>query len=176
MKSRINKIELVYNSYINNFPSRRIRKYLLKKFLASFGSRNGVQMNCKFMSGKDIHLGNHNAINFGCILDARRTDIRLGNNISIGPEALILSFDSGYGELGPDDKRRETFIDDYSWICYRSIIFPGVKIGKGAVVGAGAVVINDINPYTIVAGNPAKLIGRRNKTLDYRINYDPWLM
>ena len=176
MKSKINKKELIYNSFINNVPSRRIRKYLLKKFLASFGIRNGVQMNCKFINGKDIYLGNHNAINFGCVFDARRIDIRLGNDVSIGPEALILSFGSGYKDREADNERKETFIDDYSYISYGSIILPGVKIGKGAVVGAGSVVFNDIKPYTIVSGNPARFIKRRNKTLDYRINYDPWLM
>lgn len=176
MKSRINKKELIYNSYIKNFPSRRIRKFLLKRFLASFGIRNGVQMNCNFINGKDIYLGNRNAINFGCLFDARRIDIRVGNNVSIGPEALILSFGSCYKEYGTENERKETFIDDYSYIGYGSIIFPGVKIGKGSVVGAGSVVINDIKPYTIVSGNPARFIKRRNKNLDYRINYDPWLM
>ena len=48
------------------------------------------------------------------------------------------------------------------------IVLQGVKIGKGSVVAAGAVVTKDIEPYSIVAGVPAKVIGKRNADLDYK--------
>jgi maltose O-acetyltransferase len=62
------------------------------------------------------------------------------------------------------------------WIGYRAIVLPGVTIGNGAVVGAGAVVAKDVEPYKIVAGNPAKVIGERPKDLNYECNYRPWLV
>ena len=49
-----------------------------------------------------------------------------------------------------------------------AIVLQGVKIGKGAVIAAGSVVTKDIEPYSIVAGVPAKVIGKRNPDLDYK--------
>jgi len=67
-------------------------------------------------------------------------------------------------------------IEDRVWIGYRAIVLPGVKIGEGAVVGAGAVVAKDVEPYAIMAGNPARKIGERPKGLIYDCNYRPWLL
>ena len=64
--------------------------------------------------------------------------------------------------------RGGVFIDDYAWICCRSVILPGIKIGKGAIVASGAVVTKDVPPYAIVGGIPAKVIGwREKKNYDY---------
>ena len=60
-----------------------------------------------------------------------------------------------------------TLIEDFVWIGSRSIILPGVKIGEGAIVAAGAVVTKDVLPYTVVGGIPAKQIAIRD-----RKNYD----
>ncbi|MDH6066721.1 hypothetical protein NWP26_05500 [Chrysosporum ovalisporum APH033B] len=67
-------------------------------------------------------------------------------------------------------------IGNRAWIAYRVIILPGVTIGEGAVVGAGAVVTKDVEAYTIVAGNPARVIGQRSANLTYQLNYFPWLL
>ena len=61
----------------------------------------------------------------------------------------------------------QTTIDDYAWICSRSIILPGIHIGEGAVVASGAVVTKDVEPYSVVGGIPAKKIGKRNPNLNY---------
>ncbi|WP_410478930.1 DapH/DapD/GlmU-related protein [Pedobacter frigiditerrae] len=58
-------------------------------------------------------------------------------------------------------------IDDYVWLGSRVTVLPGVHIGKGAVVGAGAVVTKNVPPFTIVAGIPAVKIGERNRDLTY---------
>jgi maltose O-acetyltransferase len=60
-------------------------------------------------------------------------------------------------------------IEDYAWLSCRTVILPGVKIGFGAVVCAGAVVTKNIEPYSIVAGVPAKKIGERAKNLSYNL-------
>ena len=53
---------------------------------------------------------------------------------------------------------RAVTIEDDVWICGGATIVPGVKIGKGAVVAAGTVVTKDVEPYTVVAGNPGRVI------------------
>ena len=166
-------LALLYNSCIGNFPLRGVRRLYLRKWLGCLGSGTGVQMGCRFLNGRKVHLGDRNVINFGCLLDGRKFQIRTGSDVSIGPEASILT-------LGHDPQSREfadrggdVVIGDRAWIGYRAIILPGVTIGEGAVVGAGAVVTGNVEPFFIVAGNPARKIGERNQQLDYRLNYDP---
>lgn len=62
-------------------------------------------------------------------------------------------------------KSKPVFIDDDVWIGFNSIILGGVKIEKGAIIGAGSVVTKDVKAYSIVAGNPARVIGYRFNTL-----------
>jgi maltose O-acetyltransferase len=114
-------------------------------------------------------------INFDCLFDGRRHAIRVGNDVSIGPEAAILTL--GHDPQSPDfvDKGGEVTLGDRVWVCYRAIILPGVRIGEGAVVGAGAVVSRDVEPYSIVAGSPAKPVGSRSKNLRYSCEFAPWL-
>ena len=66
----------------------------------------------------------------------------------------------GFLEQGAIEGKGITVGED-CWIGIRSIIMPGVTIGNGAIVGAGAVVTKDVEPYKVVAGNPAKVIGER---------------
>jgi len=61
-------------------------------------------------------------------------------------------------------------IDDYAWIATNAIILPGVHIGRGAIIGAGAVVSKDVQPYQIVVGNPAKAIAKQRCE---ELNYNP---
>jgi maltose O-acetyltransferase len=133
-------------------------------------------MGSRFLNGRKIYLGDRNIINFGCLFDGRHYSIKTGNDVSIGPEATILTL--GHDPQCPDfsNKGGNVEIGDRAWIAYRAIVLPGVVIGEGAVVGAGAVVTKDVEPYTIVAGNPARAINRRSSSLNYTLNYNPWLL
>jgi len=130
-------------------------------------------MGCHFLNGRKIHLGERNVINFGSLLDGRKFHIRMGNDVSIGPEAAILTL--GHDPQAPDfaDRGGDVIIGDRVWIGYRAMILPGVMIGEGAVIGAGAVVTKNVEPFAIVAGNPARKIGERNQKLTYRLEYNP---
>ncbi|MEH1975656.1 MAG: DapH/DapD/GlmU-related protein [Nostoc sp.] len=164
-----------YNHLIGNLPSRKIRMTYLKSYLAAVGQSTSVQMRCQFLNGRKIYLGDRNVINFGCLFDGRHYQIRTGCDVSIGPEASILTL--GHDPHSPEfaDKGGDVIIGDRVWIAYRAIILPGVTIGEGAVVGAGSVVTKDIEPYTVVAGNPARFIKKRSPDLHYALNYQPWL-
>jgi len=66
-------------------------------------------------------------------------------------------------------------IEDYCFIGPRAIILPGIKVGRGAIVAAGAVVTKDVPPFAIVGGVPAKIIGeRKNKSLQYKLGRARW--
>jgi len=130
-------------------------------------------MGCRFLNGRKVHLGERNVINFGCLLDGRKFPIRTGHDVSIGPEASILTL--GHDPQSSDfaDRGGEVIIGNRVWIGYRAIILPGVTIGEGAVIGAGAVVTKSVEPFAIVAGNPARKIGERTQKLTYQLEYNP---
>jgi maltose O-acetyltransferase len=130
-------------------------------------------MGCQFLNGRKIRLGERNVVNFGCLFDGRRYSITTGDDVSIGPEASILTL--GHDPQSPEFALRggEVTIGDRVWIGYRALVLPGVSIGEGAVVAAGAVVTKSVEPYTIVGGNPARLIGQRSRDLVYSLNFRP---
>ena len=165
-----------YSSIFSDFPISSFRHCYLKRYLAFLGKQSSIQMGCRFLNGRKVYLGDRNVINFGCLLDGRHYTIKTGHDVSIGPEATILTL--GHDPQCPNfgNKGGDVVIGDRAWIAYKAIILPGITIGEGAIVGAGAVVTKDVAPYTIVAGNPAKVVGHRNKDLTYELNYQPLLL
>ncbi len=170
-----NLIAYVYNEWAGRLPSHLARRTFLHRSLKGLGEGTSVQLRCRFLNPRKVSFGERNVINFGCLFDGRKFGIQTGNDVSIGPEASILTL--GHDPRSPDfaDRGGEVLIGDRAWIGYRALILPGVTIGEGAVVGAGAVVARDVAPYTIVAGNPAKVIGERRRDLSYELNYRPFL-
>lgn len=165
----------LYNEIVGRLPVRTLRRLYLRGWLADMGSQTGVQMGCRFLNGRKIHLGERNVINFGCLLDGRKFQIRTGHDVSIGPNATILTL--GHDPQSPDmaDRGGDVVIGDRVWIGYGALILPGIKLGEGSVVGAGAVVTKDVEPFTIVAGNPARKIGERIRDLKYKMKHAPFL-
>jgi acetyltransferase-like isoleucine patch superfamily enzyme len=165
-----------YNDFIGKIPSRMVRNNYLKMYLSDFGKKTAVQSGCRFLNGRKVHLGERNVINFGCLFDGRKFHVRTGDDVSIGPEATILTL--GHAPQSPDfaDRGGDVVIGSRVWVGYRALILPGVTVGEGAVVGAGAVVTKNVEPFAIVAGNPARKIGERNRDLNYHLNYNPYLL
>jgi acetyltransferase-like isoleucine patch superfamily enzyme len=163
----------LYNSMVGHLPSRTLRKLYLKSWLGKMGTETGVQVGCRFLNGRKVHLGERNVISFGCLLDGRKYQITTGADVSIGPEASILTLGHDPQSAEFADRGGNVVIGNRVWIGYRAMILPGVTIGEGAVVGAGAVVTKDVESFSIVAGNPARRIGERNQDLNYRLKYDP---
>lgn len=87
--------------------------------------------------------------------------VTLGNYVCINDGAILLSASHDVSDSLWRHKKKPIEIGDYAWIATNAIILPGVKIGKGAVVGAGAVVSKNVKDYSIVIGNPAKEIDKK---------------
>jgi len=118
----------------------------------------------KLVIGNDCTIGNH------CSLDSRG-GLTIGNRCNISSHTLFVS--GKHNIHSPDFESCELSIvvEDYVWICTRSLILGGITIGEGAVVAAGAVVTRSVEPYTVVAGVPAKVIGKREKNLSYNPSF-----
>lgn len=123
-------------------------------------------------SYENIFVGENVNLGYRPVLIASRSKIVIGNNVMFGPQVTIRGgnhridivgramIDIGDLEKRPEDDPGVTIEDDV-WIGTRAIILAGVRVGRGAVVAAGAVVTKDVEQYMIVAGNPAKPIRKR---------------
>ena len=119
---------------------------------------------------KGLILEGNNSLGKYILLDARK-DLIIKRGAVIASHVLIWTLQHDYNTKDFRATGAPVTIGEYSWICSRSIILPGVTIGKGAVVASGAVVTKDVEPYTIVGGVPAKKIGMREIVeYDYRHN------
>jgi maltose O-acetyltransferase len=109
------------------------------------------------------------------MLDARHQPIVIGNNVDIGRETAIFTLEHDPNSDKHAVRSGSVSIEDYAWIAARVVILPGVRVGKGAVIGAGSIVTKDVEPMTIVAGNPAKFIGYRRSKLEYETQFFPFM-
>lgn len=112
-----------------------------------------------------ISIGRNFSINTGAHLDGRG-GIRIGDNVMVGPYAVIVSSHHDHQQVGvPMNSLDHVFapvtIQDDVWIGSHAVIRDGVNIGRGVVVGAGGVVTHDVADYRIVGGVPAKVVGER---------------
>ena len=121
-----------------------------------------------YIIGIDVlELGSYSHINQSCIID-KRDMIRIGSNVSISHRVSLITGTHNINSKDFHYEKHPIIIHDYVWIGIRAIILPGVEIGEGAVVAAGAVVTKSVPPYSIVAGIPAKIIKERPHSLDYK--------
>ncbi|MEX9251083.1 CatB-related O-acetyltransferase [Pseudenterobacter timonensis] len=113
---------------------------------------------------QDFVLGRYSFINKGCFIGPR---VHCGNYVMFGPYVIIAGGDHDFTTVGQPmyfSGRQDiptTKIGHDVWIGAHSCIKAGVNIGDGAIIGMGSVVVRDVPPFAIVAGNPAKFIRMR---------------
>lgn len=159
------------NHLFSKVPSHTIRLWFYRKGMNfQIGNNTSVLLNCAFDTANQMSIGHNTIINSRCRLD-NRGDITIGNNVSISQEVVILTADHDMNSPYFDGRTKKVIISDYVWIGTRATILPGVHIGKGAVVAAGAIVTKDVPEYVVVAGVPARIVGNRNRDLQYSLDY-----
>jgi len=111
-----------------------------------------------------VDIGNNSGIG----LNARIGSIKIGANVLMGSDVMILTRNHNYDKveilirLQGDAEEQPVIIENDVWIGARVIVLTGVHIGKGVVIGAGAVVAKDLPDYSIAAGNPARVVRVRD--------------
>jgi acetyltransferase-like isoleucine patch superfamily enzyme len=172
---RFNVIMYVANKLVTHIPSRRLRRAYYRYVLdLKIADSSGIFMGTRFDSRHNFELGENSVILQNCRMD-NRGSIKIGSCVSISEDVTILTADHDVQSSDFRGRERAVEISSYAFLGTRCIILPGVKIGTGAVVAAGSVVSRDVADYDIVAGAPARPIGKRNNALDYKINYTRWL-
>lgn len=143
---------------------RKIRSSVAGVCLEHYGKNINIERLADFGRGDGISLGTNSNLGIRCRV---RGPLEIGDNVMMGPDVEILThahkIDSTEIEMifQGDLPLRKVRIGDDVWIGMRSIIMPGVTIGKGCVIGAASVVTKDVPPYSIVAGVPARVIKQR---------------
>jgi acetyltransferase-like isoleucine patch superfamily enzyme len=149
-----------------DFGSGVLRSRLYRLIGMDIGAEASIAGNIEFVGGlpgfyTKIHIGSGaNIANRVTIsLDA---EVHLGSNVSLGPYVKIYTgthpIGPGSNRRGPEVVAKSVFIENGSWIGLGAIVLPGVTIGHGSIVAAGAVVDEDVPPDSYVAGNPAKVV------------------
>ncbi len=157
------------NYVVSLFPVHFIRLGLYKfLFRMNCGDHVHIGMRVKLVSPWKIVIGNHTRINSGTFLDGR-FGIEIGNNVDIAWDAILLTAQHDIDDPNYQGIGQPIIIHDHACLTTRCIILPGVEIGEGAVVAAGAVVTKNVKPYTVVAGVPARKIKSRSEVLSYTL-------
>ena len=111
-----------------------------------------------------VSLGDNVFIGRYSFLDG---DIEIGNGVMLAGSVAIVGGDHAFRTVGqplfaaPREHWKKTVVGDDAWIGHGAIVLNGLTIGRGAMVAAGSVVTQDVPPYAIVAGNPARVISSR---------------
>jgi maltose O-acetyltransferase len=144
--------------------SGRIRSALARRLFKKCGKRVIINSGAVFGTGHLLEIGDDSAINRDCWI---ANDTLMGDDVMMGPKVTILSSSHEFSDTSKPMReqgappRRPVIIGDDVWIGTQAIILPGVHIGGHSIIGAGSVVTNDVDPWSIVAGNPARLIRSR---------------
>lgn len=145
---------------------KRIYSYLCTKYMYYKACEvgEGSKANTLIKVTGNTYIGEHS--NFNGMTIQGKGRVTIGNYFHSGQDIHIITDVHNYeGEAIPYDATdivKDVVIDDFVWIGSRVIILGGVRIGEGAIIQAGAVVVNDIPPYAIAGGNPAKVFKYRD--------------
>jgi len=169
---------IVYYSFAKHLPSSAhkfglwalpVRRFICRRIFKYAGKNINVEKGAYFGDGSEIEIGNYSGIGVNCMICG---PVKIGNDVMIGPDVIILTQNHKFDRFNIPMWQQGLYspepvvISDDVWIGARVIILPGIHIGNGAIVGAGAVVTKDVAEYAIAGGNPAKVIKFRIKQSD----------
>lgn len=155
--------------FVGFIPLHFVRKifYIASGINMPFNST--IHIGASFFNPQNITIGHDTIIGDHCFLDGR-AKLTIGNHVGIASQVLIYNDEHNIHSDNYENSFGSVEIGDYVFIGPRSIILPNIKIGKGAVVAAGAVVTKNIPDFEIWGGIPAqKISDRKNKNPNYKL-------
>ena len=156
----------ILRAALGGVRSHRRARELLRSFGAA-GDGCYIYTDGVFLNPSNIYVGSDVQIGPEAWFSAVEATITVCDKVTVGPRVAIITGDHNTGQLGafvhdviikrPEDDLPVVIQND-AWIGYGAIILKGVTIGRGGVVGAGAVVSRDVPSYSVVVGNPARVV------------------
>lgn len=145
-----------------NIGQRALRTAAVRMIISRCGKGINVERGARFDS--TLEIGDRSGVGENCILTNK---VIIGNDVMMAREVLINPGNHNYSDTNiPMNKqgaapKKSVIIEDDVWIGSRAILMPGVTVGHGSIIAAGAVVTHDVPPYSIMGGVPAKLLKHR---------------
>jgi acetyltransferase-like isoleucine patch superfamily enzyme len=176
------RLSSIWNEFVTGFlwwgvgemPFHHFRRFFYRLAGVKIGQGTSIHMRTRIYDPKHIVIGEDTIIGERVVLDGRAKLI-IGDHVDIATGAMIYNSQHDVQSEDFHAIEKENVIEDYVFIGPNAIILPGVKIGRGAVVAAGAVVTRDVEAMQIVGGVPAKEISRRNVTeLKFKLGRARW--
>lgn len=137
-----------------------LRKYYLRLFGIRIGDGSCIHRGCRFFHVGKLSIGKHSVGNFGCYLDNRR-GIVIGDNVGLAHNVKVYTLGHNIDSPDFETKGAQVTIEEWAFIFSNAVIMPGVTIHEGAIVLPCSVVTKDVEKYTVVGGNPAKYLRKR---------------
>ncbi len=167
MGKRINKI---INTIL--FIIGRTRAFFWSFLLKNIGHSVDIMSGVIIMSPQNVQIGHDVLLNAGTKIGGQK-GVRIGNYVQLSYNVNLVSENHAYHNPSLPIKTQGYFggpidIGSDVWVGANAVILPNIKIGKGAIVAANAVVTKDVEPYAIVGGVPARLIKYRFKRKDIK--------
>ncbi len=170
-----NKLALItYYGLVKHLPAneskvvgkacRAIREKLAKAIFKSTGDTFNINRGAYFGTGVNLSIGNNSSIGRDCQL---ANDVTIGDDVMMAPEVAIFSVSHETSEIDKPMRLQgnkapnPVTIGNDVWIGQRAMIMPGVTIGNGVIVAAGAIVTKHVEDFCVVGGNPAKVLKSR---------------
>ncbi len=148
------------NIFIFPVMNRDFRVLLLKMFGATIGKECLFYRSVRIYAPWNLTIGDFSCI--GNRVELYNKDaLTIGDDVVISQDSYICTASHDVSSEVMTLKTKPITIGTRAWICSRAIVLPGVTIGEGGIVGAGAVATKDVAPWTIVGGNPATAIKKR---------------
>jgi len=160
----------LWNHLFGRVPLYWFRHLIARRMYGLKMGRSNLHRAVTLLSPWHIRVGDNVNIQMNCFLDGRG-GITIGNNVDLTPGVRILTEQHDIDSPDYDTVKKPVVVQDNAVVGSWALILPGVTIGEGAVVAAGSVVVKSVEPYTLVAGNPAVKKRDRARTLRYRLDY-----
>jgi maltose O-acetyltransferase len=179
-KQGINKISNRIESYFLDFelmllhltthiPLHSVRNFIWRLAGIKIGRGSTLHTGVRVFDPKGITIGNDTIVGYACFIDGR-DKVAIGNHTDIASEVMIYSQEHDISSIDFVASSSPVTIGNYVFVGPRAIIMPGIKIGDGAIIAAGAVVTKDVDPFAVVGGVPAKFISERGlKNPNYKL-------
>ena len=137
------------------------RRWLLRCFGAQIGRQVHIYNSARIYFPWNLSVGNWSAIGEDALI-YNLGHISIGNRVTVSHRVHLCAGTHDYRKPDMPLLKPPIVIKDQAWICADAFIGPGVIVGEGAVVGARAVVMKNVEPWSVVAGNPARVIKQRS--------------